>query len=421
MTELDQLDFFTDQSLVADPYPYMEAMREGCPVRREPHQNVMVVTGYDEAVAVFGDSDTFSSCTAVTGPFPGFPVPIEGQADDVTDIIEQYREQLPFSDQVTVMDPPKHTEHRALLMGLITPKRLAENEDFMWAHADRYLKPYLATGGDLIKGFAVPFTLAVIADLLGVPEEDRPEFSRHMNHSAGGVGSTDEKSIGHSPLEYLYQKFSAYIEDRRATPRDDALSEMAAAKFPDGSTPEVMDVVRIAANLYTAGQETTVRLISTALKLLAENPDLQQRLRTERDLIPNFIEECLRFESPVKGDFRLAKRNTTVGGVDVPAGTTVMVMNGAANRDPRQFENPGVLDIDRPNARRHIAFGRGVHSCPGAPLARAEAKVSLERILERTKSIRLSDEHHGPAGERRFNYVPTFILRGLTDLYLEID
>ncbi len=421
MTELDQLDFFTDQTLVADPYPYMEAMREGCPVRREPHQNVLVVTGYDEAVAVFGDADTFSSCTAVTGPFPGFPVPIEGAADDVTDIIEQYREQLPFSDQVTVMDPPKHTEHRALLMGLITPKRLKENEDFMWAHADRYLEPYLATGGDFIKGFAAPFTLAVIADLLGVPAEDRPEFAKHMDHSQGGVGNTNEKSLGHSPLEYLYQKFSAYIEDRRATPRADALSEMAGAKFPDGSTPEVMDVVRIAANLYTAGQETTVRLLSTALKLLTEDPQLQQRLRTERDLIPNFIEECLRFESPVKGDFRLAKRNTTVGGVDVPAGTTVMVMNGAANRDPRQFENPGVLDIERTNARRHIAFGRGVHSCPGAPLARAETKVSLERILERTKSIRLSEEQHGPSGQRRFSYVPTFILRGLTDLHLEFD
>ena len=421
MTELDQLDFFTDQTLVADPYPYMEAMREGCPVRREPHQNVLVVTGYDEAVAVFGDADTFSSCTAVTGPFPGFPVPIEGAADDVTDIIEQYREQLPFSDQVTVMDPPKHTEHRALLMGLITPKRLKENEDFMWAHADRYLEPYLATGGDFIKGFAAPFTLAVIADLLGVPAEDRPEFAKHMDHSQGGVGNTNEKSLGRSPLEYLYQNFSAYIEDRRATPRADALSEMAAAKFPDGSTPEVMDVVRIAANLYTAGQETTVRLLSTALKLLTEDPQLQQRLRTERDLIPNFIEECLRFESPVKGDFRLAKRNTTVGGVDVPAGTTVMVMNGAANRDPRQFENPGVLDIERTNARRHIAFGRGVHSCPGAPLARAETKVSLERILERTKSIRLSEEQHGPSGQRRFSYVPTFILRGLTDLHLEFD
>ena len=421
MTELEKLDFFSDQSLVADPYPYMEAMRSGCPVRREPHQNVMVVTGYDEAVAVFGDSENFSSCTAVTGPFPGFPVPIEGQADDVSDIIEQYRGQLPFSDQVTVMDPPTHTEHRALLMGLITPKRLKENEDFMWRHADTYLEPYLAGGGEFIKGFAAPFTLAVIADLLGVPEEDRPEFAKHMDHSQGGVGSSEGASLGHSPLEYLYQKFSAYIEDRRQQPRDDALTEMANAKFPDGSTPEVMDVVRIAANLYTAGQETTVRLLSTALKILAENPELQQRLRTETDRIPNFIEECLRVESPVKGDFRLARRGMTIGGVEIPAGTTVMVMNGAANRDPRQFEDPDTLDIERANARRHIAFGRGVHSCPGAPLARAEAKVSLERILERTKNIRLCEEQHGPAGERRFNYVPTFILRGLTDLHLEFD
>ena len=194
MTELEKLDFFSDQSLVADPYPYMEAMRSGCPVRREPHQNVMVVTGYDEAVAVFGDSENFSSCTAVTGPFPGFPVPIEGQADDVSDIIEQYRGQLPFSDQVTVMDPPTHTEHRALLMGLITPKRLKENEDFMWRHADTYLEPYLAGGGEFIKGFAAPFTLAVIADLLGVPEEDRPEFAKHMDHSQGGVGSSEGSS-----------------------------------------------------------------------------------------------------------------------------------------------------------------------------------------------------------------------------------
>ena len=266
MAELEELDFFTDQSLVADPYPYMEAMREGCPVRREPHKDVLVVTGYDEAVAVFGDADTFSSCTAVTGPFPGFPIPIEGAADDVSDLIDQYRDQLPFSDQVTVMDPPKHTEHRALLMGLITPKRLKENEDFMWRHADRALEPYLAAGGgEYIADFAQPFTLAIIADLLGVPESDRAEFASKMSHqnSGGGVGSTSTSSIGHSPLEYLYEKFSRYISDRRANPRDDALTEMANATFPDGSMPEVMDVVRIAANLYTAGQETTVRLLST--------------------------------------------------------------------------------------------------------------------------------------------------------------
>ncbi|HOW93944.1 MAG TPA: cytochrome P450, partial [Mycolicibacterium fallax] len=266
------------------------------------------------------------------------------------------------------------------------------------------------------------FTLAIIADLLGVPEEDRAEFAAKMSHqgSGGGVGSTSSGTIGHSPLEYLYEKFSHYIADRRANPRDDALTEMANATFPDGSTPEVMDVVRIAANLYTAGQETTVRLLSTALKILADDPELQQLLRSEPSRIPNFIEETLRIESPVKGDFRLARRATVVGEVEVPAGATVMVMNGAANRDPRQFENPDTFDVDRSNARRHISFGRGPHSCPGAPLARAEAKVALDRLLAATTEIRLSEDHHGAPGARRFNYVPTFILRGLTDLHLEV-
>jgi cytochrome P450 family 150 subfamily A5 len=422
-SDLESLNFFTDQTLVADPYPYMEAMREGCPVRREPHHNVMVVTGYDEALAVFGDSDNFSSCTAVTGPFPGFPIPLEGRPEsEIAELIDKHRDELPFSDQVTVMDPPKHTAHRALLMGLITPKRLKENEEFMWNHNDKVMDPYLnAGGGEYIKGFAAPFTLAVIADLLGVPEEDRAEFAKRMDHSQGGVGGTDEGQMSHSPLEYLYEKFSAYIEDRRLQPRADALTEMAQAKFPDGSTPEVMDVVRIAANLYSAGQETTVRLLSSALMVLADQPELQDRLRKQPELINNFIEEMLRVESPVKGDFRLARTTMNIGGVEIPAGTTIMVMNGAANRDPRQFENPDTLDVNRANARRHIAFGRGVHSCPGAPLARAETKVSLDRLLKRTTSIRLSEEHHGPAGARRFNYVPTFILRGLTALHLEVD
>ncbi|WP_197383439.1 cytochrome P450 [Mycolicibacterium mengxianglii] len=423
MTDLETLNFFTDQTLVADPYPYMEAMRSGCPVRREPHQNVMVVTGYDEAVAVFGDAENFSSCTAVTGPFPGFPVPLEGRPEsEIAELIDQRRSELPFSDQVTVMDPPTHTAHRALLMGLITPKRLKENEDFMWNHANKVLDPYLAAGGgEYIKGFAAPFTLAVIADLLGVPEEDRADFAKHMDHSQGGVGSTGKGEMPHSPLEYLYEKFSGYIENRRREPRADALTEMAGAKFPDGSTPEVMDVVRIAANLYTAGQETTVRLLSSALMVLADQPELQDLLRKEPERVSNFIEEMLRIESPVKGDFRLARKTVTIGGVEIPAGTTVMVMNGAANRDPRQFENPDTLDVNRSNARRHIAFGRGVHSCPGSPLARVEAKVSIDRLLKATTDIRLSEEHHGPAGNRRFNYVPTFILRGLTDLHLEVD
>jgi cytochrome P450 len=419
--DFESMDFFRDDRLVADPYPYLAAMREKCPVLREPNHDVMMVTGYDEALVVFGDAETFSSCTSVTGPFPGFPVALEG--DDLTELIETHRAELPFSDQITTMDPPTHTDRRALLMGLITPKRLKENEAFMWRLADRVLDPFLARGkGEFIGGVAGPFTLLVIADLLGVPEEDHAEFAEALHHgpgSGGGVGGLGEDTLTHSPLEYLYRRFTDYIEDRRREPRDDVLTAMAAATFPDGSTPEVIDVVRVAANLFSAGQETTVRLLSAALKVIAERPDIQHLLRSERDRIPNFLEETLRIESPVKGDFRLARVPTTVGGVDVPAGATVMVLNGAANRDPQQFEDPDTFDPARPNARRHIAFGRGIHSCPGAPLARAEARVCIERLLDRTADIRIAEDKHGPADARRYHYVPTFILRGLTRLHLE--
>jgi cytochrome P450 len=117
----------------------------------------------------------------------------------------------------------------------------------------------------------------------------------------------------------------------------------------------------------------------------------------------------------------LARCPVKVGGVDIPAGTTVMVLNGAANRDPRMFKEPDKFDLERPNARQQMAFGRGIHSCPGAPLARAEARIGFRRILERTRNIRISEQHHGPVGARRYDYVPTFILRGLTQLHIELD
>jgi cytochrome P450 len=123
----------------------------------------------------------------------------------------------------------------------------------------------------------------------------------------------------------------------------------------------------------------------------------------------------------VKTDFRLARRTTSIGGVEVAAGTPVMLLNGAANRDPRHFECPAEFRLDRPNVQSHMAFGRGVHSCPGGPLARAEGRVSIERILARTRNISLSEEHHGPPDARRFQYEPTWILRGLSKLYLEFD
>jgi len=410
----DSVDYFTDDSLVGDPYPYFDSLRTQGPVVREPHHGVMMVTGYEEAVAVYRGAATFSSCASVTGPFPGFPVPLEG--DDVSELIEKHRDELPFSDQIITFDPPKHTAHRALLMKLITPQRLRENEEFMWRLVDRQLDEFLEKGTcEFIGEFASPL---VIADLLGVPESDHPEFRAQLART-GGLGSTSGDSMAHNPLEFLYRRFSEYVEDRRREPQGDVLTGLANAKFPDGSTPEVLDVVRVAANLFAAGQETTVRLLGAAFQFVGERPELQQWLRGDPKRIPNFVEETLRIESPVKGDFRLSRLRTEIGGVAIPAGTTLMVLNGAANRDPRRFEQPAELRPERPNARDHLAFGLGQHSCPGAPLARAEGRVAISRILDRVADIRVSKKEHGPPGARRYEYVPTYILRGLTQLHLE--
>lgn len=422
MTDSLDANFFTDQDLVVDPYSYFDMLRNACPVHREPHYDVMMVTGYDEAVEVYNESELFSACNSVSGPFPGLGVPLEG--DDVSELIEEHRDSLPMADQIITFDPPKHTDHRSLLMRLITPKRLKENEEFMWRLADQQLDTFINAGRcEFIRQFAQPFALLVVADLMGVPDEDRARFEQELLHrpKEHSIGGTDEQAMAKNPLEFLYEQFSVYVEDRRANPADDVLTGLAAARFPDGSIPEVLDVVRIAANVFAAGTETTVRLLSTMLRFLVEDPALQRRIRHDRSLIPNFVEEALRIESPVKGSFRLSRRPSAVGGIDLPSGTTIMVLNGAANRDPQRFLDPHTLDIGRDNARQHLAFGRGAHTCPGAPLARSEARISLERLLDRTADIRIDESVHGPEGDRKYSYVPTFILRGLTHLGLEFD
>jgi cytochrome P450 len=410
--DLDAIDYFRTDALNDDPYPYWDHLRARCPVtREESSRGVYMVTGYDEAIAIYHDQATFSNCNSAVGPFAKFPVPLVG--DDITEIIDTYRNQLPFGDQLPAFDPPKHTAHRGLLMRLITPKRLRENEQFMLVLADRQIDQFYARGEcEFVSEYAGPYTLLVIADLLGVPESDHEQFLRELIHQS-------PLTMKHNPLEYLYEQFTVYIEERRREPREDVMTGLATATFPDGSLPPVDDVMRIAANLFAAGQETTARLLSTALQTLADRPDLQQQLRDERDLVPVFIEEMLRLESPIKGTFRLSRTPTTIGGSEVPAGSTVMVLPGAANRDPREFDDPDELRLDRKNGRQHIAFGHGIHTCAGAPLARAEANVSLQRLLDRTGDIRISEPHHGPAGDRHWEYTPTWMLRGLEELHLE--
>jgi cytochrome P450 len=412
--DFSALDFLTDPVLANDPYPYYDWLRD-CPVLREPKRGVVMVSGYDEAVSVWrDDKETFSACNVVSGPFPGLPV--AAVADDISDLIEQHRDTLPLHEFFASFDPPKHTDHRSLLMRLLTPKRLQENEDFLWRLADEQIDTFVGDGRcEFVRAFGNPFTMLAVADLLGVPESDRGRFGRANQL----IGNLESETFEPASIQNMEQWFIEYVEDRRRNPRRGVLTELALARYPDGSTPDAGDVARVATFLFAAGQGTTVDLLSAALLMLAERPDLQHLLRGEPERIPAFVEEMLRYESPIKSNFRLAARTTSVAGVAIPAGTNVLVMNGAANRDPRRFEDPNEFHLDRPNVGEHVAFGRGIHACPGAPLARTEARIALERLLDRLENIRVSEAEHGPADARRYEWEPTFLLRRLRALHVE--
>ena len=409
MTVLDR-DFFTDPELFQDPTPYYAALRERGTVVREPHRGVFMLSGIEEILEVYADHERFSAIVGPLGPLVKLPERAEGES--LAELIERRRHEIPMGEQLTSLDPPKHTRHRALIGKLFTPNRLKENEEFMWTLADGLIDE-LADRSEVefSAAYARPFTLLVIADLLGVPREDHETFRGWLGGQHGNVGDPKGRHAGDSVFANLHPYFTRYIEERRAAPRADVLGQLADVRFPDGELPQVMDVVRIAAIVFAAGQETTARLLCAGMRILAEQPALADELRSDSGAIPNFVEECLRLEGPIKGSFRLALRDTQLAGVDIPEGSMVMAVIGAANRDPRVFDDPERFEPKRANARRNIAFGYGEHFCPGASLARAEARISFERLLARLDDLRLVD----PGA---LSYAKTFIIRGLNDLPL---
>ncbi|MEE8474378.1 MAG: cytochrome P450 [Myxococcota bacterium] len=380
---------------------------------REPHHGVFMVSGLEEVLAIYADLDSFSSVVAPLGPFVNLPEFAAGES--VADVVASRRHEIPLSDLLPALDPPEHTRHRALLQKLFTPNRLKENEEFMWTLADELIDEFSDRGEvEFCAAYAGPFTMLVVADLLGVPREDHDTLVGWLQGEGEEKrlpGTTQANESGAEVLARLYPYFTGYIESRRASPGDDVMTRLATVRFPDGALPEVADVVRLAVILFAAGQETTARLLATGMHILAERPSLADELRAQPEAIPNFTEECLRLESPIKGSFRLALRDIRIAGVDIEAGSILMVMNAAANRDPRVFEDGDRFDSKRPNARRNIAFGHGEHFCPGASLARAEARISFERLLARFDDLQLAD----PGA---LSYAPSFLIRGLDALPL---
>src|SRR3989440_11356211 len=227
---IESIDFFNDESLVEDPYPYFEELRSQCPVLPLPHLGVVAVTGYEEIHEVYRDTDSFSSCNSVVGPFAAFPVPLEG--DDVSEIVADYRDQLPMHEHMVTMDPPDHTRERGLLMRLITPKRLKANEAFMWRLADQQLDEFIGEARcEFITAYAQPFAMLVVADLLGVPESDHEQFREGfgLQGTVGEVGAGEQPGAELNALSWLDAWFAEYVEDRRRTPRKDVLTDLALA------------------------------------------------------------------------------------------------------------------------------------------------------------------------------------------------
>lgn len=419
MTNFATADFFTDTSLIENPFPYFEYLRSQGPIARLPHRNVLAVTGYAEALEILNDPQTFSSANAATGPIPDLPFEPEG--DDITEQLNAHRDEMIATGLVVAKDGKEHANHRSLMMNLFTPTRLKSNEEYMWTLADTLLDNFVDRGHcDLIAEYATPFATLVIADLLGIPENDRITFCEKLGPPPGAVGGEvdymDAQVLG---MSFLFEYFGQYLAERREQSKGDILSQFAQAKFPDGSTPSVDDLVWISAFLFGAGQDTTARLLGASLRVFCENPALQKQVRNDRSLIPAFIDEVVRYEGPVKCASRLAVKTTTVAGVEIKAGTTISLLYGACNRDPREFEAPTEIRLNRPNARKHLGFGRGVHTCAGMPLAKAEVTASLNRILDRMTDIKLSEEHHGKPGNQRFTYEPIYTLRALKNLFIE--
>jgi cytochrome P450 len=411
MSVLEQ-NFFTDREILQDPIPYYRALREQGPCWREPHMGVFMVSGLEELLDLYRDHERFSAIVGPLGPLVAVPQPEAGES--WPEVVARRRHEMPMGDTLMTMDPPDHTRHRSLAGKFFTPRRLQENEEFIHALADQLIDEFAARGEvNFDAVYARPFTLLVIADLLGVPREDHATFRSWLGGDMGNVGDPEGKHVADQVFANLDPYFTRYIEERRATPRDDVMSRLAAVRFPDGGLPEVADIVRLATVLFAAGQETTARLLCAGMRVLGEQPGLADELRRDPSVIPNFVEECLRLEGPIKGSFRLALCDTQVAGVDVPAGSILMAVVGAANRDPRVFDDPDRFDARRANARRNCAFGHGEHFCPGASLARTEARISFERLLARLDDIKLVDPN-------ALSYAETFIIRGLDDLPLRM-
>ncbi len=398
--ELDAL--FRDPGFSQDPYPTYDRLRETSPVFWSDANGGWMLFRWEDVHASLLDHQRFSS----TGRFSAALQRLSPELREACGLLDAH-----FSVGMLASDPPHHTRMRALVTKAFTPRVIETLRPRIEALVSDLLDDIdPASPFDLIESLAYPLPATVISFLFGAPAADRERFKGWTKGILGfqGTGNPSRASIeaATEALADMRGYLDVLITARRRDPQDDLLSLLVAAE-EEGDRLSTAELQTICVTLLTAGHETTTTLISNGVWLLLTHPEQHALLREQPDLMPNAIEEMLRYESPLQRNPRMVKSAFTYHGHDLRAGDYVMQVLGSANRDPAQFPAPARFDITRtPN--RHLAFGHGVHFCLGAPLARLEAPIALRQLFARFPDLRMADD--GVTWQR------SGLLRGLTAL-----
>ncbi|QBD83448.1 cytochrome P450 [Ktedonosporobacter rubrisoli] len=352
-----------------DPFPWYRSMRESQPVYFDTENQFWHVFKYEDASSILNDPATFSSEV-----FQRLAT-------------EEEKKQATAEPSILNLDPPRHRQLRSLVTQAFTPRTVANLTPRISEIVNEYLDRVIDQGRmDIIADLAYPLPVIVIAELLGIPTQDRDLF-KHWSDTIVSLRREEAIQAGREMNEYLKQ----VTEQRRKAPRDDLISKLLAAEV-EGQKLSEGELLSFYGLLLVAGNETTTNLIGNAIICFDEHPEAIERLRAQPDLLSGAIEEVLRYRSPVQRLVRVTTTDTTLGGHKIKAGQLVSPWLGSANRDEAQFPNPDTFDISRaPN--RHLAFGHGIHFCVGAPLSRLEARVALGSMLARFGEIKRDRAH----------------------------
>ena len=381
------------------PYRLYDEIRSHCPVMRIERGGHFVVSRYADLRAAVMDPSTFSS-ELVAVPTP----------DGIADLAElQGRADAGLPPPVlAIADPPVHTRHRKLLTRLFSAHEIGRFEPRIRAVTKDLVDAFASDGhAELMSQFAGPLPMTIIAEVLGFPKSD---LAKLKGWSDAGVkmlsGVTDFMELmeaGKHALE-LESYLMARLDEKASAPADDVTSLLVSSGALSRG-----EMAAILLQLLIAGNESTTSLVGNAVYLLLRRRDLLDRVRADHALVPPLLEEALRLESPFQGHFRRTTRDVELGGTTIPSGSVVMLLWGSANRDERAFPDPSEVDLARPNAKEHVAFGEGIHYCLGAALARLEARIAIETLLDRLPDLRL-------ASEGELDHEPSLFVRRLRAL-----